>query len=160
FAVGQAGTYETVREALSDWRIELEDQHDTTATIEITDSRVYSEDLSRIALAKRQTLNICASNGTRPVLHLTGKPLVVQVDSGSRFNIGGIIVANRGLIIRDAHSRGSTVPAEIGIRHCTLSQGLLTFEHSEVEGRPPKGGGRIAEPYAWALFLDKTNSSV
>lgn len=117
----------TISEALDSWFNERADHPE--AIIEIADSGSYSETFEEILLNPGERLEIRARNGARPLVRLLdrnvsrGDALVVSGPSdrqGSRpaphFTLDGLLVAGRGLQIRDGLSR-------VNIRHCTLVPG-------------------------------------
>ncbi|HVF11240.1 MAG TPA: hypothetical protein VNA16_10575, partial [Abditibacteriaceae bacterium] len=91
------------------------------AVIEITDSGVYTEQLT-IALRRGQSLQIRAANRTRPVLYLLDRrknrpdALAVNGQDGGCFTLDGLLITGRGVHLEGALDR-------VEIRHCTLVPG-------------------------------------
>ncbi len=112
-----------INDALAKWQSDRP-QH---AVIEITDSRVYVEQI-RVSLKKNQSLQIRASSGRRPVIRLldwqTALPnnLSVEGDAESWFTLDGVLVTGRGIQIEGAVSgvviRNSTLVPGWGL-HCS-----------------------------------------
>ena len=146
YHVGKDQTFHKVGEALQQWQKDKP----LDAVIELTDSAVYVE-LITISLDDRQTLQLRAANGKRPVVRMldwqTDLPdaLSVTMGGGCRFTLDGLMVTGRPLQItgpsRDttsdppADSGPGTKPAtrddspaptcasQVIIRHCTLVPG-------------------------------------
>ena len=147
YLVGEGERLATVQAALDQWDLEKNQEVDEGdgqedkkgsnaqlqhAVIEITDNRVYTE-LLDISLEEKESLQIRASNYTRPMLHLLDwrtnlpDPIRVKGESGSRFTLDGLLISGRGLV-----AQGNL--AEVCIRHCTLVPGWEIRGHCEPLG--------------------------
>jgi len=106
-----------INDALAKWQSD-QPQH---AVIEITDSRVYVEQI-KISLKKNQSLQLRASNRRRPVIRLLEwqaalpNNLSVEGEAESWFILDGILVTGRGMQIEGDVSG-------VVIRHSTLLPG-------------------------------------
>jgi hypothetical protein len=146
YRVGGAGGYATLTEAIEAWAA-ADDDH---AVIEFAESGVWTEPVHlTIGQHKRQTLQLRAAEGARPVLRLLDWRLsrsdAVRVTgaNASRFTLDGLIVEGEGL-----HVRGQL--DEVVIRHTTLVPGW-GVRH---EGCVP------LEPDRASLLLDHTTARV
>lgn len=128
YRVGEAEQITSLEEALSQWR----KAKPLNAVIEISDSSVYTEQLATISLSAGHSLQIRAANGQRPVVRLENwkvnlpDALTVQMESGSRLALDGLLITGRGVHISGkgmAPVRGALCPAQVSIRHCTLVPG-------------------------------------
>lgn len=119
YLVGEQEAFTRVNAALTQWQKDSPQN----AVIEITDSGVYVEPI-HITLGSKQTLQIRAANGKRPVLRLldwqTSEPDDLTVSakphSGAWFILDGLLITGRGVQIEDGL-------AGVTIRHCTLVPG-------------------------------------
>ncbi len=105
------------------------------AVIEIRDSEVYVEPVN-LTLAERQTLQIQAASGARPVIQLldwrTSLPDALSIvgREGSQVTLDGLLVAGRGVQVYGGsggheerrHGNGGDL-CDLTIRHCTLVPG-------------------------------------
>ena len=141
--------YNDINGALSKWSSDKP----LYAVIEITDSRIYVEQIN-VELGKNQTLQIQAANNKRPIIRLldwrTSSPDSMSIvgAKGSRFVLDGILITGRGIQVNVPEDtqedmpeaqKGSSISqgdlCEIAIRHCTLVPGWTL--HSDCEpGRP------------------------
>ncbi len=117
YRVGPGGGHRRINGALERWK-EEKPRH---AVVEITASGVYVEQIN-ISLKRRQTLQLRAANGVRPVIRLlnwhTDLPdaLSVKGETGSRLILDGLLVTGRGV-----QAEGEL--AGLTIRHSTLVPG-------------------------------------
>jgi hypothetical protein len=117
YRVGPGTDFPTLREAYEKWLQEAP----LNAVIEITDSGVYEEQV-HLEVGEKQSLELRAANGTRPVIYLvnwqTSRPdaLMVTGARGSSFTLDGILVTGKGVEIRGKLN-------ELTIRHSTLVPG-------------------------------------
>ena len=117
YRVGQKADFSTIGEALKKWK-EHKPRH---AIIELQDSHAYVEQ-PNIHLGKRQTLQLRAASGVRPVLFVLNnytsraEYLRVSGDEGSRFTFDGLVLTGRGIYVTGAID-------EVVIRHSTLVPG-------------------------------------
>jgi hypothetical protein len=117
YPVGRDEQHKTIAAALEQWRKDAPDD----AVVEITDSRVYAEQIE-IALKGRQTLQLRAANRTRPALRLLdwrtdrSDALLVSGDGGGRFTLDGVLVTGRGMQVEGEVER-------VTVRHSTLVPG-------------------------------------
>jgi hypothetical protein len=117
YLVGANESYHHINDALAQWSADAP----VHAVIEITDSGLYTEQLS-IALKTGQTLQLRATNHTRPVLRLldwqTEAPdnMTVSGEKDSWFILDGMMITGRGVQVQ-----GDL--AGITIRHSTLVPG-------------------------------------
>ncbi len=152
YQVGEHEQLKTIQQALNQWK--LDKQQDAKpgsskdakkrnteeqasklphAVIEITDSGVYTEPLN-ISLEAKESLQIRAANGTRPVIRLldwqTNLPdsLNASGESGSRLTLDGLLITGRSVQVE-----GNM--AEVCIRHCTLVPGWEL--HGDCRPRRP-----------------------
>lgn len=158
YRVGAAETIKTLTQALGPdhWQKDKP----AHAVIEISDSLEYSEILT-ITLAENQTLQLRAAKRTRPVIRQTDETanapdvLTVNLASGSRFTLDGLLITGQGARFRGPTPPGQQVPtwdqpaeeglespplfwnapAEVIIRHTTLVPGW-TLEHNCEPGNP------------------------
>jgi hypothetical protein len=145
YRVGQRG-YATLTDALAAWSSN-DDEH---AVVEILESGVITEPIDvTLGRNRRQTLQLRAAQGARPVLRLLNWRLsrsdAIRVEglNGSRFTLDGLVVEGEGL-----HVRGDLT--EVAIRHCTLVPGW-GLRHS---------GCLPVEPEQASLLLEKTSARV
>jgi hypothetical protein len=117
--------FNSIGSAIATW----EKEKPNAAVIEIKDSRDYTERLS-IALQDKQSLQIRATNGKRPVIRLldqiTDGPdaLAISGKRASRFVIDGLVIAGRNISIKgpaDPDKDGDL--CDVIIRHSTLVPG-------------------------------------
>lgn len=152
YQVGEHEQFKTIQQALNQWKKDkqqdakpesskdakkrnTEEQPSKLphAVIEITDSGVYTEPLN-ISLEAKESLQIRAANGTRPVIRLldwqTNLPdsLNVSGESGSRLTLDGLLITGRSVQVE-----GNM--AEVCIRHCTLVPGWEL--HGDCRPRRP-----------------------
>jgi hypothetical protein len=117
YRVGRLEDQKTISAALELWRAN-QPEH---AVIEITDSGIYSEQLS-ISLPEGTSLQLRAGNRCRPIIRLldwkTDLPddLVVNGGPDSRLCFDGLLISGRGVL---AQGQLGTFT----IRHCTLVPG-------------------------------------
>lgn len=119
YLVGEDQKFTRINNALKQWQSD----RPQNAVIEITDSGVYVEPI-HIALAARQTLQIRAANGRRPVIRLLDWQTSEQDDltvsgppgAGAWFTLDGVVVTGRGVQVEGG-------VAGVTIRHCTLVPG-------------------------------------
>lgn len=129
YRVGEAEDLQRIWDALALWEKERP-QH---AVIEITDSGVYTEQLS-LELGRGRSLQIRAAVGTRPVLRLldwrTPRPdsLTVRGEGGSDLVLDGLMVTGRSVRILGGL-------ATVTLRHCTLVPGWGL--HGNCDPREP-----------------------
>jgi hypothetical protein len=113
--------------------------------IEIADSGVYVEQLN-ITLRERESLQLRAANGKRPVIRLldwhTESPDALSVAGarGSRFTLDGLLVTGRSLSVEGEI-------AEVVIRHSTLTPGWTPGHDCEPE-RPGEPSLELFCPHA------------
>ena len=123
YLVGEQAAYTHINDALKQWQSDAPQN----GIIEITDSGVYVEPIN-ITLQSGQTLQLRASNRTRPVLRLlnwqTSQPddltIIGEAPASGKptswFTLDGIVITGRGV----------QVQGDLGgllIRHCTLVPG-------------------------------------
>jgi cytoskeletal protein CcmA (bactofilin family) len=119
----------SINDALAKWQSD-QPQH---AVIEITDSRVYVEQI-KVSLNKKQSLQLRAANRRRPVIRLLdwqtslSNNLSVEGNAESWFTLDGVLVTGRGLQIEGDVSG-------VVIRHSTLVPGWGL--HCSCEPRQP-----------------------
>jgi hypothetical protein len=127
YRVGEGEQFSGINAALGRWK----EDNSRNAVIEITDSNEYVEPLM-ISLLEDYSLQIRAANGQRPVIRLldwkSNQPdaLAVEMASGSRVTLDGLLITGRGVHIRGkgmAPTRGAACRAQVSIRHCTLVPG-------------------------------------
>jgi hypothetical protein len=131
YPVGEGERFTRIRDALDQW---TSDQP-RNAIIEITDDGVYVEQIA-ISLRSRQTLQLRAANGKRPVIRLldwqTSLPDNLSVrgepGAGAWFTLDGLLITGRGMQI-EGDVRGVT------IRHSTLVPGWGL--HCDCEPKRP-----------------------
>ncbi len=149
YLVGEGEEHATIQAALDQWELDKNKEEEQeegkvqkdekgshaqllNAVIEITDNRDYTE-LLDISLEEKESLQIRASNYTRPMLHLLDwrtnlpDPIRVTGETGSRFTLDGLLISGRGLV-----AQGNL--AEVCIRHCTLVPGWEIRGHCEPQG--------------------------
>jgi len=118
YQVGTGAPFATVTTALAQWRTDKPEG----AVIEIVDSSVYFESI-HIVLEDKQTLQLRAANGKRPVLWMVkaqaqqSGSLTVEGKGRSWFILDGVIITGRGLRVQGE-------VAGVAIRHATLVPGL------------------------------------
>jgi len=130
YYVGRNQQFQKVADAVTQWTKDAP----LDAVIELSDSAVYVEALT-VALGAKQTLQLRAANGVRPVIRMvdwqTDAPdaLSVTMQEASRFTLDGLLITGRPLNVtgpeRDAadNSIAPICGSEIVIRHCTLVPG-------------------------------------
>jgi hypothetical protein len=130
YYVGKDQQFHKIGDAITQWTKDAP----LDAVIELSDSAVYVEALT-FALGEKQTLQLRAANGVRPVIRMvdwqTDAPdaLSVTMQQASRFTLDGILVTGRPLSIAGPERKADDDPAapicgsEIIIRHCTLVPG-------------------------------------
>jgi hypothetical protein len=129
YQVGEDRKLSTIREALE---LRSRDQP-LHAVVEITDSRVYVEQVN-VELGKDQTLQLRAARRKRPVIRLldwqTSLPdsLTVKGEEGSAFTLDGLLVTGRGVQVQ-----GDL--ATVTLRHSTLVPGWGL--HGDCQPRRP-----------------------
>jgi hypothetical protein len=117
YRVGEGLRLPRIGDALTAWL----QQKPAAAVVEIADSGVYAEQLN-IVLGEKQSLQLRAAEGRRPVLRLldwqTDLPdsLSVTGAAGSRFILDGILVTGRSVQVQGEMDC-------LVIRHCTLVPG-------------------------------------
>ncbi len=146
YRVGGGG-YSTITEALKQWGRDQSQEGERWqhAVIEITDSRLYEERL-RITLTAKQSLQLRAAIGRRPVIALSNQrralvdALRISAEPGSRMTLDGLLIVGRPVQVTGpepppaspVQSKGGdentpTAPpgdlAELVIRHSTLVPG-------------------------------------
>jgi hypothetical protein len=110
--------HQHVRAALADWK----KANVARAAIEFGDSHVYDESDLRIELAADQHLELCAQDGTRPIVRIEDRSVghvdALRVHGGPRSTLvlDGLVIARRGIEIA-----GDV--AAVVIRRCTLVPG-------------------------------------
>ena len=145
YRVGEHG-YPKLADALAAWAGN-DDEH---AVVEIAESGVITEPIHvTVGRNRRQTLQLRAAKGARPVLRLLDWRLsrsdAIRVEgiNGSRFTLDGLIVEGEGLRVRGDLS-------EVVIRHCTL-----------VPGWGLRHAGCVpVEPEQASLLLQETSARV
>jgi hypothetical protein len=143
YPVGEGEELTTINDALAQWQKDQADpaksaeERFQNAVIEITDSGLYEERI-RIKLGQRQTLQIRAAHGKRPVISLCDTrarldALFISGDQGSRVTLDGLLILGKGVKIsgpkrlvkaegaKEIPSRGDL--CDVTIRHCTLVPG-------------------------------------
>jgi hypothetical protein len=144
YRVGPDEKFRTVNAALRQWR-KHDAASDPNAVIEITDSGVYVEQIN-INLRERQSLQLRAANGQRPVLRLldwhTDRPDALSVggERGSRFTLDGLMIVGRSLMIEGEIT-------QVTIRHSTLVPGWTIDSHCEPN-RPAEPSLELFCPHA------------
>ena len=131
YLVGDGEQFTRIKDALDQWGLD-QPRH---AVIEIVDSGVYVEQIA-IALRARQSLQLRAANGKRPVIRLldwqTSLPdnLSVRGEPGAAawFTLDGLLITGRGVQV-EGGVRGVT------IRHSTLVPGWGL--HCDCEPKRP-----------------------
>jgi hypothetical protein len=123
---------EQLKDALAPWQNgTAAEEQPSNAVIEIMDSNVYVLPIN-LKLLQDHSLQIRAASGKRPIIRLldwqTDLPdaLTVNMASGSRFTLDGLLVTGRAVRIRGeemAPARGTVCPAQVTVRHCTLVPG-------------------------------------
>ena len=138
-----------LQKALEPWsRENLLGSQPPRAVVEITDDGVYVQPINLI-LQEGHSLQLRAAERVRPTIRLldwqTDRPDALSVDlaPGSRFVLDGLLVAGRGVQVRDrqvgdepegrAGARGQ--PGSVLIRHTTLVPGWAL--HPDLEPRRP-----------------------
>jgi hypothetical protein len=117
YQVGHGATFAHIGDALTRWKQDAP----ASAVIEIVDSNVYVEPIA-VVLAKGQTLELRAANGTRPVIRLLDwqsegtNAMSIGGAAQSWFVLDGIVVTGRSVQI------GGDISGVI-FRHCTLVPG-------------------------------------
>lgn len=123
YQVGKNGdwSYDSLGKALDAWS--SEDNPPEHAVIEIQDGSVYVEQLTiRFKENKKQTLQIRAANGRRPMIRLLDMypsrqdSMRVQGQPGCRLTLDGLLIAGRGVRLEGPL-------AEATFHHCTLVPG-------------------------------------
>jgi hypothetical protein len=168
YRVGENETDKTISEALNRW------QHDQAgpnaerlqnAVIEITDSGLYEERIG-VKLGPKQTLQIRAAVGRRPVISLSDTrarldALFISGGPGSRVTLDGLLIVGRGVKISgpgasvtpkaddSGQNAGREDLCDVIIRHCTLVPGWTL----DCECEPCKG----EEP---SLYLKNTTARI
>lgn len=148
YRVGAGEEFPNINAALRQWTDQDSSEH-PHAVIEIADSGVYVEQIN-IALRERQSLQLRAANGKRPVIRLldwhTESPDALNVAGalGSRFTLDGLLITGRSLTVEGEI-------AEVVIRHSTLVPGWTLGDDCEPE--------RPTEP-SLELFCPRARVSV
>lgn len=142
YYVGDTEKYKKITEALVSWQKEKPPH----AAIEITDSGVYTEQIS-IHLEAGQGLYFRAAENTRPVLRQlnwqTSMPDAISISGGqgSRIVFDGLLITGRGITISGPDLDQTTADddlCEVIIRHCTLVPGWsVDSESSPVHTNEP-----------------------
>jgi hypothetical protein len=116
YQVGEELRLKTIEAAYEAWQQDLTAYQPTPkdAVIEIVDNREYREEI-HFELGQRQSLQLRAVNGRRPVIKLSDWA-VVEGQAGSRFVLDGILLAGWPLRVRGELS-------DLIIRHSTLLPG-------------------------------------
>ncbi|HKS39785.1 MAG TPA: hypothetical protein VJX74_04175 [Blastocatellia bacterium] len=144
YRVGPEEKFHTINAALRQWR-KNDATENPNAVIEITDSGVYVEQIN-IHLRGRQSLQLRAANGKKPVIRLldwhTDRPdaLTVEGGKGSRFTLDGLLISGRSVSIEGEIS-------EARIRHCTLVPGWTIGSDCEPH-RPAEPSLELLCPHA------------
>lgn len=124
------GRGDRIGDVLKQWQADAPE----TAVIELAASAVYVEPVN-ITLGERQTLQVRATNRTRPIIRVldwqTDLPDAVSVTMarGSRLSLDGLLVTGRPIRITGPARESPADPlqpacgAEVVIRHCTLVPG-------------------------------------
>jgi hypothetical protein len=131
YLVGEGERFTRIKDALEQW---IRDEP-RNAVIEITDGSVYVEQIA-ISLRAKQTLQLRAANGRRPVIRLldwqTALPdsLSIRGEPGatSWFTLDGLLITGRGVQIEGGVSG-------VTIRHSTLVPGWGL--HCDCEPKRP-----------------------
>jgi hypothetical protein len=130
YRVGAGEEFPNINAALRQWTDQDSSEH-PHAVIEIADSGVYVEQIN-ITLRERQSLQLRAANGKRPVIRLldwhTESPDALNVAGarGSRFTLDGLLVTGRSLTVEGEI-------AEVVIRHSTLVPGWTLGDDCEPD---------------------------
>jgi hypothetical protein len=117
YYVGAGQDFSTIQGAYEQWRKE----NPPHAVIEISDSGVYEEEL-RIELGEKQTLEVRAADGARPIIRVpdlrAGRPDETSIAgaAGSSLTLDGILITGRGVEVEGEID-------ELVLRHCTLVPG-------------------------------------
>jgi hypothetical protein len=125
YRVGRKEKLKRVSDAIDEWKR----RNPPFSIIEITDSEDYVEKLN-VQLAVRQSLQLRAAGGKRPVVRLldyhTTRPDYLRVtgETGSRFMLDGLLVTGRGIYVRGELD-------SVTIRHSTLVPGWAIGQDSE-----------------------------
>lgn len=140
YKVGKGQSIHRIEEALRLW----EQEHPWDTVIELTDSGVYSIKPRYINLDNGRTLQIRASNGSRPVIRLHRQAdwqsdsedtntmvetFTVIIEPGGRFTLDGLLISGWALHINSPQSEQQDKKndpvclSQVLIRHCTLVPG-------------------------------------
>jgi hypothetical protein len=117
YSVGEGEAFGRISDALQQWIADAP----VHAVIEIRDSGAYVERI-QIALKSKQTLQLRAASGARPVLRLldwqTSAPdsLDISGEASSWMTLDGLLITGRGVRVEGDLSG-------VAIRHCTLVPG-------------------------------------
>ncbi|BAZ11846.1 hypothetical protein NIES4071_36720 [Calothrix sp. NIES-4071] len=142
YQVGKQEEFTTINDAFNHWQLDNQANPNEAkyrqAVIEITDSGVYTERFD-LYLQANQTLQIRAANYKRPVIRLldyqaeTTDSLHVNLQSGSRFTLDGLLIVGRGVQIQrempdfllSTTPTNTEIPSpvKVTIRHSTLVPG-------------------------------------
>jgi hypothetical protein len=132
YLVGAGQDFPKIRDAYYKWR----EEKPAHAVIEISDSGVYEEEL-HIELGEKQTLEVRAAEGARPVIYVAdwraSRPDAITVvgAAGSSLTLDGILVTGRGIEVKGKLD-------EFILRHCTLVPGwALHYDCKPRRGNEP-----------------------
>ncbi|MBO0861313.1 MAG: hypothetical protein J2P21_23055, partial [Chloracidobacterium sp.] len=144
YRVGSGEEFPNINAALRQWT-DQDSANNPHGVIEIADSGVYVEQIN-IALRERESLQLRAANGRRPVIRLldwhTESPDALNVVGarGSRFTLDGLLVTGRSLSVEGEI-------AEVVIRHSTLTPGWTLGADCDPQ-RPSEPSMELSCPYA------------
>ncbi len=165
--VYRLGRGATLQDGLNRWAAERDTTHN--AVIEFEHSGIYNG-LAHIKLKNRETLQIRAAQGVRPILQLR-KPtghgagtLLVELKPGAQLVLDGIIISDGSLLLRDISggrvnfpgnpADAPDCPALVVIRHSTLVPGWSFNPDCCVE-HPDKDSIEL-ERYTGRLAISKS----
>jgi hypothetical protein len=175
YRVGADEELKRINAALAKWEQDREQADEQqkealrNAVIEITDNGVYVEQIN-IELEENHSLQIRAANRARPIIRLldwhTDLPddLSVVLAPGSRFVLDGLLVAGRGVQVRDKEveetgqgqaqllaQQEQSQPTSVSIRHSTLVPGWELDPDCEP-GRPSEPSLELINTRACAVI--------
>lgn len=175
YRVGASEELKRINAALAKWEQDREQADEQqkaalrNAVIEITDNGIYVEQIN-IELEENHGLQIRAANRARPIIRLldwhTDRPddLSVVLAPGSRFVLDGLLVAGRGVQVRDKEveetgqgqaqllsQQEQSQPSSVSVRHSTLVPGWELDPDCEP-GRPSEPSLELINTRACAVI--------